>query len=101
MVQCPALTRKMLKNPVAVRVEEETLDFRRARIIADQRARQISPDPMLLAWFNRSTGEFSPRVECCSEDRPAWLIYAESRGGDLIIDINDLEYVFIYRRGET
>jgi hypothetical protein len=54
---------------------------------------------MLLAWYNGRTGEFSPKVTCCGEDKPTWLIYAESRGGDLVIDINDEAYVFVYRRG--
>ena len=44
---------------------------------------------MLLAWYDRGAGTFSPRVTCCGDDKPAWLIYAESRGGDLIIDINE------------
>jgi len=37
-------------------------------------------------------------VTCCSDDKPAWLVYAESRGGDLVIDINGESYVFVYRR---
>jgi hypothetical protein len=53
---------------------------------------------MLLAWYNGGTGAFSPQVPCCGDDRPGWLIYAESRGGNLVIDINDEAYVFVYRR---
>jgi len=36
--------------------------------------------------------------DCCGDDKPAWLTYAESRGGDLVIDINGEAYVFVYRR---
>ena len=53
---------------------------------------------MLLAWYDRGAGTFSPQVTCCGDDKPAWLIYAESRGGDLVIDINEEAYVFVYRR---
>jgi hypothetical protein len=88
----------MLKDPVHLRVADETLDFSRARALADRRAREQGGEPMLLAWYNRHTGEFSPQVTCCRDDKPAWLTYAESRGGDLVIDINDEAYVFVYRR---
>ena len=52
---------------------------------------------MLLAWFDRARGVFSPNITCCREDKPSWLTYAESRGGDIVICINDLDYVFVFR----
>ena len=98
MADCILLTREMLKDPIDIAVPDEPLDFARARTIAERRARQEGPEPMLLAWYDRGAGAFSPRVTCCGDAKPAWLIYAESRGGDLIIDINDEAYVFVYRR---
>jgi hypothetical protein len=97
MAGCVELTRNMLRSPVDLTVEEADLDFLRAKEIADDRVRRDWEDPMLLAWFDGKSGAFSPRVECCNETRPAWLVYAESRGGDVVIDINREEYVFIYR----
>ena len=38
---------------------------------------------------SRKTGEGYPNIECGKGDKPAWVVYAESRGGDLTIDIND------------
>jgi hypothetical protein len=96
MTECIVLRRDMLKNPVQVQVDDD-LDFARAKELADREARKKSADPMLLAWYNGRTGQFSPMVECGAEDKPAWLVYAESRGGDICIDINDEEYVFVYR----
>jgi hypothetical protein len=96
MAECVVLKKEMLKNPVEVHIDG-SLDFDRARKIADEEAQKISPDPLLLAWYNAQTGKYSPPVECCGEDKPAWLIYAESRGGTLCIDINDENYVFVYR----
>jgi hypothetical protein len=96
MADCVPLKRDMLKNPIHLRVAGE-LDFARARTLADRRAGESGEEPMLLAWYNGGTGEFSPRVTCCTEDKPTWLTYAESRGGDLVIDINDETYVFVYR----
>ena len=97
MTDCIPLKRDMLKNPVHVRVAGE-LDFARARALADRQAGKTGGEPMLLAWYNGGTGEFSPQVTCCSDAKPAWLTYAESRGGDLVIDINDESYVFVYLR---
>jgi hypothetical protein len=97
MTDCVVLQREMLKDPIHLQVTGE-LDFARARALADRRASEIGTEPMLLAWYNGVNGEFSPQVTCCREDKPTWLIYAESRGGDLVIDINDEAYVFVYRR---
>jgi hypothetical protein len=98
MADCLPLTREMLKDPIDLRVTDEPVDFPRAKALAERRAREVAVEPMLLAWYNRETGEFSPQVTCCRDDKPAWLAYAESRGGDLIIDINDEAFVFVYRR---
>ena len=52
--------------------------------------------PMLLSFYMGETGEFYPKAECSFIDRPSWIVFAESRGGDMMIDINDGQYVFIY-----
>ena len=99
MNECVALTKDMLKDPIRIQVDDEALDFARAKQLADEEAKKVTADPMLLAWYNAKTGDFSPQVTCCGEDKPTWLIYAESRGGDLIIDLNREAYVFVYLRG--
>jgi hypothetical protein len=96
--KCLPLTREMLGDPVDLRIADPNLDFHLARKTADRRARELCPEPMLLAWFEKRTGRYSPQVPCCREDKPPWLAYAQSRGGDLVMDINDEEYVFVYRR---
>ena len=90
-----------LQRCLRVSVYESDLTFGQAKRIADQSAREVAPHPMLLAWFERATGEYSPKVECCGDDKPAWRVYAESRGGDLTVCLNGGEYEFIYRSQET
>lgn len=97
MGDCIPLKREMLRDPVHLRMAGG-VDFGRARALAEQQAGELAEAPMLLAWYNGITGEFSPQVTCCRDDKPAWLTYAESRGGDLVIDINDEAFVFVYRR---
>ncbi len=94
---CVRLTREMLKDPVLIRVAAPRLDFPPAQEAADRAARKLCAEPMLLAWFDGRRGLSSPRLDCCRGDKPGWLVYAESRGGDLVIDINDEAYVFVYR----
>ena len=97
MPECVPLTREMLQDPIELRADDPNLDFLKAQNLARQRAGEVCDEPMLLAWFDRSRGVFSPNITCCREDKPSWLTYAESRGGDIIININDLDYVFVFR----
>lgn len=96
MSTCAVLRKDHLTNPVLINTNGQGLGYNKAKRLADEEASRFSSDAMLLAWFERETGRFSPNVECCGEDKPSWVIYAESRGGNLTIDIDDESYVFIY-----
>lgn len=63
MSGCVALTPEMLIAPRRLKVSNRDLDFAAAKAIADREAFSIYPDTMLLAWFDRKRGAFSPRVE--------------------------------------
>ena len=97
MSECLAVTKDMLPNPIEIRVQNEPLDFLTAKRIADEKVREKTSASMLLAWFDRKSGKFSPNVICCDEKKPSWLVYAESRGGGISVNINNEEYVFVYR----
>jgi hypothetical protein len=96
MTPCLPLNREMLKDPIELRVEER-LDFQQAQNLARQRAGEVCGEPLLLAWFDRGRGTFSPQVPCCREDKPSWLAYAESRGGNIVISLNEADFVFVFR----
>ncbi|MFZ0134506.1 MAG: AF1514 family protein [Desulfobacterales bacterium] len=81
---------------VKITTDSADLDFLEAKDIAKRTAREHSGDPMLLSWYQSKTGEGYPNLECGKSDKPAWIVYAESRGGDLTIDINAGEYVFVF-----
>jgi hypothetical protein len=63
MSGCAELRKEMLISPIEVKSDGDAMDFYGARKIADGKAREVCEEPMLLAWFDRKTGEFSPRVE--------------------------------------
>ena len=81
---------------IELKIDGPDLNFAKAKDMAMQKAKEICDDPMLLSWYRSKTGESYPNFECGPGDKPAWIVYAESRGGDLTIDINQGEYVFIY-----
>ncbi len=62
-MSCKVLSREMLYRPIDVAVEGPALDFYCAKKVAEARARQLSDEPMLLAWYDRRAEAFSPRVE--------------------------------------
>lgn len=54
-------------------------------------------DPMLMAWFDRDTGKFSPSCcQCDLQGGAAWETYGRNHGGRLRISINGDRFVFIY-----
>ncbi|MDY6908572.1 MAG: AF1514 family protein [Thermodesulfobacteriota bacterium] len=99
MTACKALTREMLSKPIDVRSPSGTVDFQTARRLAEEKARERLAEPMLLAWYDREAGTYSPKVECCDEHKPGWLVYAESRGGDVTVSVDREAYVFVFRSG--
>ncbi len=96
MTLCKELTKELLTNPIDLLVDDPNLDLGRARSIADEKAVELASAPMLLGWYDKTTGQFSPNVECCSEKKPGWLVYAESRGGNITININNETFIFVY-----
>jgi len=81
---------------INVMINGPKLDFARAKEFAKLKAKEKCADPMLLSWYQGETGEYYPAFDCGGSDKPPWVVYAESRGGDLTIDINEGQYVFIY-----
>jgi hypothetical protein len=60
---CVSVSKNVLTNPRMLRAEADGLDFRKALALARKEAERQGRDPMLLAWFNRSSNRWSPPVE--------------------------------------
>ena len=96
METCIPLRREMLVDPIDVHIEDDALKFEAVKAIADRKALEISEDAMLISWFDRKRGRFHPQVECGGKAKPAWLVYAETRGANITINVNQETYVFVY-----
>ena len=81
---------------VNLQITDRDLSFKAISDLARSRAREINKDAMLLAWFNRASGKGFPDYDCGAGDKPPWRVYAEARGANLTIDVNDGEFIFLY-----
>ena len=102
MMSCEIPKPYMLSNPVHLTVhltiEDPDLDFAKAEMNAKKQAKSHYSDAMLLSWYDKNKERYSPYgIECCSDGNPSWVTYAKSRGSNIAIDINNEEYVFIFR----
>ena len=84
------------REEIRLHVAEAGLDFEKAKDLAKRKAREICSEAMLLSWNNAETGDYYPAFECGRSGRPAWVVYADARGADLTIDINDGRYTFMF-----
>ncbi len=85
-----------MMREVEVSVHGVALDYAAARAVAQSLAEKANDEAMLVAWFDGKTGAGHPEVHECTGNKPGWLAYAESHGGNLRVNINDHEFVFIF-----
>ncbi|WP_321416043.1 AF1514 family protein [uncultured Desulfobacter sp.] len=76
-------------------VDDPHLNFKQAKALAKEIAQQNDKNAMILSWKNGKTGEFYPTRECGTQKKPAWIYYAQVRGANLTININNGEYIFM------
>jgi hypothetical protein len=96
MMQIHSKSNEFPLEHIKLQIDDPDLDIVTASELAKAKARELNKDAMLLSWYCRKTGEFAPKFECGYQKKPPWIIFAEARGGNLTIDINYGEYVFIY-----
>ena len=88
--------KSFMGNHIRLTVDGEELDIVTATNLAKQNAKKLTADPMLLSWYCGKTGEYYPKTECGRMDKLPWIVFAESRGADIAVNINDGEYIFLY-----
>ncbi len=96
MAEIIPITGLGMKN-ITIAVDGAELDWDVARDLAFALANRHNEDPMLMSWFDKTTGRFSP--SCCKceiKDGAAWEIYGKNHGGRYRISVNNDTYVFIY-----
>lgn len=84
---------------IAVSIQGVALDYAAARILASALAEKAAGEPMLVAWFDGKNNAGYPEVQECTGDKPGWLAYAESHGGNLEVNVNGGEFIFAFATG--
>ena len=98
MTQIESRLNRYSRETVKMQVLEEDLTLARASETAKEKARAMDPNAMMLSYHSGKTGEFWPAYACGGGERPPWIVFAEARGYNLVIDINDGEFQFFYLR---
>lgn len=98
MAEIQVTSNEYTLDTVTMRVEDPDLNLVTASAMAKAKARDLDSDAMMLSYHSGKTGEFWPNYECGGGGRPPWIVFAESRGYNLKIDINSGEYEFFYLR---
>ncbi len=84
------------KELIKVRIDDPEPSFQAAQDLARSAARAVNKNAMLLAWHDTLTGRSFPDHDCGGRASPPWMVFAEARGGNLTVEVNDGDYVFIF-----
>lgn len=98
MAELHASSTEYTLDTVTIDISDPDLNMTTARDMAKTKARDIDSNAMMLSYHSGKTGEFWPNYDCGGGGRPPWIVFAESRGYNLKIDINNGEYEFFYLR---
>lgn len=98
MAELHASSTEYTLDTVTIDISDPDLNMTTARDMAKTKARDIDSNAMMLSYHSGKTGEFWPNYDCDGGGRPPWIVFAESRGYNLKIDINNGEYEFFYLR---
>lgn len=99
MVELQDVSDNYSMQTLDLKIDDPGLDLASASAIAKNNARSINKNAMMLSYHSTKTGEFWPHFECgAGGGRPPWIVFAEARGYNLKIVINDGEFEFYYLR---
>lgn len=77
---------------IDVSVQDVVLDYTVAHALAVKAAGET----MLLAWYDGKNSVGYPEVQECTGNKPGWLAYAVSHGGNLAVNMNSGEFIFVF-----
>jgi hypothetical protein len=79
---------------------ENNWDFYTSKKISDALAGALLGESVCMSWYDKAEDRESPAhvSECHGDcDIPGYVDYAESRGAQVKVDVNDGAFVFCYR----
>jgi hypothetical protein len=82
-------------------IQFDTIDFNQAHALAQANADVLLGDNMGLSWYDQDRDLESPRnaSECHAHcATPAYIDYANYRGAELMVNINNGRFVFCFKQ---
>lgn len=84
---------------IDVSVQGVALDYAAAHTLASALAEKAAGETMLVAWFDDKNKVGYPEAQECTGDKPGWRAYAESHGGNVEVNVNGGEFIFVFVTG--
>lgn len=98
MVELHEISDSYPMETLNLEINNPDLDLAAASAIAKTNARSINSNAMMLSYYSAKTGDYWPQYECGGGGQAPWIVFAEARGYNLKIDINNGEFEFFYVR---
>jgi hypothetical protein len=99
MLSCEIPTKDMLpQDVVSINIDDPGCDLDCAMEKAFAKAEERDNAPVLLGWFDKEGQSYGPSGECCVEGEPSWLSFSYAHGGNFAVDVNQEQYVFVFRQ---
>ncbi len=88
---------------IQIKSSDNDWDFYRSKKMSDALAGALLGENVCMSWYDKAEDRESPAhvSECHTDcDIPGYIDYAESRGAQVKVDVNDGTFVFCYRSVE-
>jgi hypothetical protein len=85
---------------IQIKSPEKDWDFNTSKKMSDALADAMLGESVCMSWYDKAEDREAPAnvSECHSDcDIPGYIDYAESRGAQVKIEVNDGAFVFCYR----
>ncbi|SMD01008.1 hypothetical protein SAMN02746065_12074 [Desulfocicer vacuolatum DSM 3385] len=85
------------KETLQYTIDDPDLDFTMAKNNVKEMVTSTYGNAMILSWKDGTTGKFYPTFACGDgkTNVEPWIYYAQTRGANLTVDVNDGAYVFM------
>jgi len=85
------------KETIQYKIDDPALDFVTAKNNVKKMVTTTYGNAMILSWKDGTTGQFYPTFECGDGkiDVEPWVYYAQARGANLTVNVNDGAYIFM------
>lgn len=96
-MQIPSELSNRENETLRYHMDDPDMDFEAVKNEVKKRVADTRGNAMILSWNDEKNGRFYPTRACGDgkQDVPPWIYYAQVRGSNLTVDVNDGDYIFM------